>query len=792
MKLKTSLLSLVVAASLPIGAAAAVPKDYTVSPGDGATVEQITTITISCAEYEELASYPTPNITANGTPLSVTAKTSGTYNNVLTYTLDTPITEAGSYLIDIPAGAFWYEYAWQEYDNDPMSWTVNVTGGGQGGGDEPGPGDKYDNPAYMGISPEQGTVTSLKTLTLSINDNNIAELDTWADGVITLTDTKSGAEVCTAEVEDNYDNTFTITLSKEVTEPSSYTLVIPGDIFYYVDLGSYDDVYYPATKWLFIIDGGDIPGPGPDPDPDPDPENPQPFDNPATIIADPAQGEVSELKSVKLTFTDQDAVDTSIWVTVELLDYKTGETVTEAYAVPSDADNAVIYEFDNEVTEPGIYVLNVPEGAITDYYGYEDMPATKWLYILTGGETPGPGPDPDPTDPKPFDNPATFHMTPAQGTVKSLRQFTIAANVSMLDWTDESLINLVDYKTGEKICGTTVEESPEEYNELVITLEKVVDQAGVYVLDIPAGALVDYLGNEDLPASKWLYIIEGEEPGPDDPFVPYENDGVTISPEQGKYTALNTFTLTFRIQLPDINYTKQISLIDNATGSTVATGKATTGAVINQLIIDLDKTVDAPGTYTLLCPEGTFYNAGSWDEEDLPEFKFLYIVSEDGQTIDPGHDIVFANPESGSTIGALNSIILTYPDFNAVYKHSEDGIVVLDSEYNVVAQGSTAQGYQDMAANEMKITFTPEVTVPGEYKVVIPARAFVLGDMRDAVFSAPLELAYTIKASGIGTIEADGSDAEFYNLQGIRITNPEPGNVYIMVRDGKSTKVLVK
>ena len=51
---------------------------------------------------------------------------------------------------------------------------------------------------------------------------------------------------------------------------------------------------------------------------------------------------------------------------------------------------------------------------------------------------------------------------------------------------------------------------------------------------------------------------------------------------------------------------------------------------------------------------------------------------------------------------------------------------------------------------------------------------------------------YKKVSSGVATVAAESnSEAVYYNLQGVRVANPEKG-LYIMVKDGKSTKMLVK
>ena len=48
--------------------------------------------------------------------------------------------------------------------------------------------------------------------------------------------------------------------------------------------------------------------------------------------------------------------------------------------------------------------------------------------------------------------------------------------------------------------------------------------------------------------------------------------------------------------------------------------------------------------------------------------------------------------------------------------------------------------------------------------------------------------------SGIADIEADGADgeAEYFNLQGMRVQHPEAGSIYICRKGGKSFKTMVR
>ena len=51
----------------------------------------------------------------------------------------------------------------------------------------------------------------------------------------------------------------------------------------------------------------------------------------------------------------------------------------------------------------------------------------------------------------------------------------------------------------------------------------------------------------------------------------------------------------------------------------------------------------------------------------------------------------------------------------------------------------------------------------------------------------------SIEGSGIAAVEAaENAEAQYYDLSGIRVDNPEKGSVYIVVRGGKASKEIFK
>lgn len=626
-------------------ASAAIPSKFTITPGADAVVDNITTIEIFTPTESDVYSYSKPDITINGSAVAVTYATSGSDNDLLTYTLAEPITEPGKYNIVIGAESFFYGL--YEYDNTEISWTVTVQSSTPPAPDVPEP---IQNPANITINPEQGEVPMLDSFTITFG--NVSIVDFNSTKTITLTKYPSGEAVTTAKIGDGAGmNDALITLAEKVTAPGNYLLTVPEGAAY--DLMSDDDC--PETRWVYTIkEGSEIP-----------PETPDNF------TSSPANGEIVEsLSKIVVTFTDFDVVyirdqQSHPTATLATTDGATVATPALAHAL---ASNAVEVIFNEPITQKGKYIFTIPKNS-----------------IILGEDAFG--------------------------------------------------------GSGAKLNAT------------------VEVKFGIEPFAMPEV---------------------------------YEYADVTISPAQGRYTALSDFTLTFtQIQLPDINYTKKITLVNSATNEVVTTARAETGAVINQLVVILDEEVTAPGDYTLVCPEGAFYNGGSYDEEDLPEYKFRYLVDPAGEVIEERPDLVVADPASGTTVAQIDRIILTYPDWDAIYRHSNSGICVTNEQGAQVAAGDFSYG--DTTGNQIVLKFSPTVSEAGKYTVVIPKRALILGDMKYAVFSSTAKLEYTVDpAASIASVGADAetSDAPIYNLQGIFAgNNPEALPAGLYIRAGRKIQV---
>ena len=107
--MKKNLLSIILVAASTVPAIGAIPDAYTITPGNNATVTEITTIIVERSNEHNLEPYINRHITANGEKIAITQKANSA-GNTITMTLATPIVQSGEYTLVIPEATFTYGY----------------------------------------------------------------------------------------------------------------------------------------------------------------------------------------------------------------------------------------------------------------------------------------------------------------------------------------------------------------------------------------------------------------------------------------------------------------------------------------------------------------------------------------------------------------------------------------------------------------------------------------------------------------------------------------------------------
>ena len=173
----------------------------------------------------------------------------------------------------------------------------------------------------------------------------------------------------------------------------------------------------------------------------------------------------------------------------------------------------------------------------------------------------------------------------------------------------------------------------------------------------------------------------------------------------------------------------------------------------------------------------------------------------------------------GVIFSSVPDFAANYKDFSALagYTRFEEGAKYENSRHNwaelakVVNRLPVLVDYYDVYAkdgNEAKTALDIAGRVVYHYPFIVlakeaapaavKARAARAADEHDIVtLTMPGKALDNLSVStevltAITDVEADGADAEYFNLQGIRVDNPVAGQVYLMRSNGTVRKVLMK
>ena len=199
----------------------------------------------------------------------------------------------------------------------------------------------------------------------------------------------------------------------------------------------------------------------------------------------PAEGDVTSLQHFTITFGDLPVtVKDNAVPTLE----KGGGGTIEG-TMRADADGkTVLIDFEECVTTPGHYFLNIPESSLV-VNNQTLLPLTLRFII--------------PVTPESFYEQIT--IDPPEGAVESLQNFTI----SLPEYVSE-----IEYGMEAKLTNTTTGETwstdmyDVRYNVLMYFPEEVTTP-GDYVLTIPAGAIIIYTLGEQVHELNFHYTIAG-------------------------------------------------------------------------------------------------------------------------------------------------------------------------------------------------------------------------------------------------------------------------------------------
>lgn len=293
-------------------------------------------------------------------------------------------------------------------------------------------------------------------------------------------------------------------------------------------------------------------------------------------VCDPAEGDVTELSTIKITFpnaydldiNEQDAIMMLCgWDDVELKrSTVSGNVLTITCAEPQ--------------TQPGEYTIILGEAALCAYdedYNSVDSPEFYVVYNISGG---GSGEETDFS----FDN---YTVNPEEGVVTELSKITVNfPDAPNLEMNASDMITVT--RNGEDVNGFKVKASD---NNFTLTFTEPVTEAGNYIITLGNGAITSF----DDDYTSWLdldqeiiirYTIEG---------AAEELDFSNVAmPLNGSITGeLSEVTLTF----PALAY-----VTADAAKTTVTVGGEALAADKYQ-VANQDQNSDYANTITVSFPE---------------------------------------------------------------------------------------------------------------------------------------------------------------------------------------------
>ena len=322
-------------------------------------------------------------------------------------------------------------------------------------------------------------------------------------------------------------------------------------------------------------------------------------------------------------------------------------------------------------------------------------------------------------------------------------------------------------------AGTPVKEV--KFNEdgsVTFDLGTTYETAGNVVIAIPEGyfLLSTEAGNVASPQPiNLMYTVANYRTVPSN----YESVIGSLS----TFAVLGKESIAFTGDIANV----EVSLWGEPVGATVTAANQTTidGSPAIQFV--LSEPLVEPEMYTITVPAGSLTIDGVAYNENI---EWVVSVVEGA----------VADPEDGSLLMELSKVNVAWGSSALTIGNGEVTLAYGDQVDNVTECCSIEEyevdlGFMTGTAYRLAINFNPAYG-DGEYTLTIPA-GFVYIDQYN-MYNEEVVLHYTVNyEAGVDGIQAEeNGEAVYYNLQGVRVKNPEKGQILIRVQNGKVTKMI--
>ncbi len=755
--------TLMAAAAITLTAAAA--DQFTATPASGTTVTELTTITLEptggAGDVDNI-SVNSIEVTKDGDYFcGVTAKGTSTKTLTLKTTANTP----GTYVVNIPDGAF--EIWTPDYSESKLSTAFSLTYTIEGSG-EPDP--------VFEMSPANGSVVeSIASFQILYNSSEYYGVESMDADLLTIT--RDGQAV-TGYHWSNSDpgtgkSTFKLSDSKwestTITEPGTYVITIPaGNLIIYTPETDENGDYKTKT-------------------------NNQPIEITYTIPApaytfNPEPGDVKKLDTIVMTgdaarYTALAAVEgKTVTVTKDGTEFGTASAAAEG--------TAITYTLNPAPTEAGAYKVVIPAESVqfTPIEGEattnDEAIELEYNFIVA--------------DPTVYDLTVTKTI-PAAGEVDlEERQFE-TINIYMSDAAarpkDGATATLKCEKVGYEVTGKI---HWSHTNMITMTLGQTVTKNGVYTLTIPQGTFGDeaWIADNETGHANAEQVLTYTVIGGTGDAAAYDLEIIKTKPAADSEVDLEMVQFENVILTVD----KGVLPIENAKATLACAGArysedcTMTSSVDGQIMV-MFPMVTVDGTYTLTIPQGMFGDAdfvadpttGHANAAFTCSFEVTGGIPQTSATLDLMP--LSITPEEEDTHD-LSEIIVTMPEGTMLKSNAIANLSCTEANYyeNIIIRGGENGIF----------TIVPQKAPTKNGVYVLTIKEGVFGDA-DFMADNNTGHANTIinktwnfsEIVSVDSILTDGEEVDVYNFQGIRVASKLeglPAGMYIV----KGRKVVIK
>lgn len=222
-----------------------------------------------------------------------------------------------------------------------------------------------------------------------------------------------------------------------------------------------------------------------------------------------------------------------------------------------------------------------------------------------------------------------------ENAIETVSTFTLAFDqpVTINTSEDAPAVYLMSRLSGLISATVSAVEGAGQENQILITLEKEVVDAGMYMLVVPEKVVLNANGDWNASVENLTYTVVGRKVE----TTNYQPTGIT--PAEGEVTSLKSFVLQFQKEtfaVTNVDSKEEAYLINNGTQEKVS-ATLDLGEEYNEIKVGLVEEVTAKGSYTLVIPAMMIQEASdSWGNnilDNAPELRYDFTVVE-GQGID--------------------------------------------------------------------------------------------------------------------------------------------------------------